>query len=57
VNRVVAVILWLVAWVFTGLAVAAFFAARDGKRDEAIAMFTGGAAGAAILIFFGVIAW
>jgi hypothetical protein len=56
-NRLVAVILWILAWVFSGLAVAAFFAARDGKRDEAIAMFTGGAAGAAILIFFGVLAW
>jgi hypothetical protein len=55
--KIVAVILWLLAWTFSGLAVAAFFAARDGKRDEAVAMFAGGAGGAAILIFFGVLAW
>jgi hypothetical protein len=55
--KALAVILWLLAWCFAGLIPAAWFAARDGKRDVAMAELAAGLTGTAVLACAGALLW
>jgi hypothetical protein len=55
--KALAVVLWLLAWFCAGLIPAAWFAARDGKRDVARAELATGLLGAAGLFLIGWWLW
>jgi hypothetical protein len=52
-----AILLWILAWFFAGLIPAGFFAARNGKRDVALAELAIGAGGAGCLALAGAALW
>lgn len=55
--KALAVILWVLAWGFSGLIPAAWFAARDGRPGWAWAELAAGAALAAGLAWAGAALW
>jgi len=55
--KALAVVLWVLAWACAGLIPAAWFAARDGKRDIARMELATGVLGAAGLALIGAVAW
>jgi hypothetical protein len=48
---------WVAAWLFVGLIPAAWFAAKNGERDIALAELAIGVAGAAGLALAGAALW
>ena len=56
-RHFLAVLLWVIAWFFAGLIPAAFFAARGGKRDVALAELAAGLTGAAVCAAAGAVIW
>ena len=56
-RHVTAVVLWVYAWAFAGFIPASFFAAKNGKRDEARAELAAGLLGAAGFALIGAWAW
>jgi hypothetical protein len=57
VNHAAAICLWVLAWFFAGLVVAAWFAARDGKQAAARWELAAGLAGAAGFALAGAVVW
>jgi hypothetical protein len=55
--KALAIILWVLAWLFAGLIPAAWFAARDGKRAAARAELAAGVIGAGGLAWAGAVMW
>ena len=56
-RHFLAVLLWMLAWFFAGLIPAAWFAARGGRRDVALAELAAGVTGAAGLAAAGAWVW
>ena len=55
--KALAVCCWVAAWFFAGLIPTSFFAARDGKRDEARTELATGLLGAAGFALIGLDLW
>ena len=55
--KALAIACWVAAWCCSGLIVASFFAAKNGKRYEARAEFAAGLLGAAGFALIGAWAW
>ena len=55
--KAIAIVLWVLAWGFSGLIPASWFAARDRRLDAALAELTAGVIGAGGLAWAGAVMW
>jgi hypothetical protein len=55
--KALAIVLWVLAWGFSGLIPASWFAARDGRADAAWAELAAGVIGAGGLAWAGAVMW